>query len=655
MIRLNGEERLRSGVVVSICVIGSLALYCLWREAGLVALGISASAYLIPVLRPDAAHKWSIAGAIAGPVLVALSVAIASSKLETNVPASGLALVWVTCALAYPGLLRWTETRPRPSQLPQAHGSSFAAGGVPVAVALVAVGVFLRVMDISDFPEPFSGDEAAFARLSLEREAGAPMHVLASGFYGSSNVYFELQSWALRLPLEVSMASRLLSAVFGAIAIYLTFLFGRSAHDATTGVCAAAAVALLHVHIHFSRIAIPNVNDTAVAAATLFAVIWAFQRKTLTAFGIAGLVCGLAPYAWTTARIVPVAAIIMFAVALGAPGSRNLFLRGAGVFAGGFFIVASPLLLWWFEHPEEARTRESVVLIFAKPPGQSESWLSMQRAGGDSRWDVFAGQTQATFDALVTGPEITPHFNSEVGIFGALPAMLLAVGAVVALRNVGRPVNAAVLALFLASIVGGALITIPPVSAARLTGCIVPGAYLIALGAQAVVRLSPRASPFLQGRLALAIVVLSCVPGLFYYFGEWRRDQRYSDPDTMVAERWGELVADYAPLESSILWFAAPPVDANHPTIRLLLAGRDVYVFEPAGGVRSVGGYLARPSSRLIVVSTGSDVLAWQARFNACSLVEPSVQYRYPKEELNLTLFESDPACSEQLRAAMGH
>ena len=68
-------------------------------------------------------------------------------------------------------------------------------------------------------------------------------------------------------------------------------------------VAGSSFLALSHAHVHFSRQAMPNIDDTLITAAALFFTIRAIHRKDMTSFAIAGLVSGLAPYAWTSARI----------------------------------------------------------------------------------------------------------------------------------------------------------------------------------------------------------------------------------------------------------------------------------------------------------------------------------------------------------------
>ena len=626
--------------------VSAMALYQVHRELGYFGLGLAASGFLLPRYAPDFRNYWLPALAALVPLSVIGAVSLAVADKGREAPTAGLVLIWAAACLSYPLLIRAASGRTATFRKPNFR----SAWLVPLAFVCVPA-MLLRFTWLAASPSPVDFDEALFAIEGLERANGAPLNLFASGTNGSSALYFQLVAWAQALPFEPATANRALSAGFGTLSILFTFLFLKEAYRDDVALAGAAFLTLWHFHIHFSRLGMPNIDDPLVASAALYFTIRAIHLKDLTSFTIAGLVCGLTPYAWTTARVLPIGLAAMLALALHKGPNRRSIAGGILVFSAGALIVAGPLLAWWYGHPDDFQARENRVAVYVNPPGPEESWYREQRNAGARIWDVAGGQFSRGADAVFTGPESGLHFNAKIGMFGALPSLLLLFGIAVACRRPQLPQNGAVIILLAASFIGGALLVEPPTSGARLVGIAVPGAAFIGIAATRLAAFAtneqgPRRS------LALAIVVLAVTPGLFYYFGEWRTEGGFSHSNSRAAADWTEQLAPHLIGGERLLWFDAPPPDPDHPLIRLNLRDQSLVLIGQDGAVlrkSSIRG--GATGGETLVVATGKRIATWWQGYPGCA---NEVAISTPSEvgEADpLALFRPSAACAVELLA----
>ena len=633
---------LASGLAVS-----AVALYQVHRELGYFCLGLAASSFLLPKYAPALRAMWLPALAASVPLSVAAAISLAVADEPRQASTTGLVCIWLAACLSYP-LLISNAVGQRPA-VPRAHLNSSWA--FPFLL-ICTLGALLRFAWLHELPSPVSGDEAVFVIQGFERAAGAPLNLFASGHHGSSTMYFQLVAWAQAAPVSPETATRMLSAAFGTLAVLFTFLFLKEAYRTDVALAGAAFLAVVHSHIHYSRQALPNVDDSVIAAAGLYFTLRALHRKDLTSFAIAGLVCGLAPYAWTSARILPLALAVLLGMGFFQASDRRKVGGGILVFVAGALMVAGPILAWWQEHPNEFKTRESQVFIYADPLGPRDAWYADQRDAGESPWDIYSGQISRGIDAVFTGPEVSEHFNSEIGMFGVLPSLLLVMGFVLACVR-PQPADAALITLFAASFIGGAVLVVPPVSGARMLGLAVPGAAFIGLAAVALAGLSKRKDDSKRETLALAIVVLAALPGLFYYFGDWHTESRFSDEKSRVAASWGNELQEQLNGRERLVWFDSNTLNSDDPALKLKLRDHFIVLVGNDGRVIRRSPPLDRGASRgeVMVVATGARVSTWSQGIVECAnqpvVTDLDAVGNYPR----LVLIRASPACASALTA----
>jgi hypothetical protein len=623
----------------------AIVLYREQRELGYALLGLATSAFLLPKYAPASRTYWLPALAAAVPLSVVMAVSLGVADKSRGAPTAGLALIWAAACLCYPPCI-WASTE-RTATFRKASWRAPWIG--PLAFICISA-ILLRFAWLAVSPQPVDFDEALFAIEGLERANGASLNLFASGTNGSSTLYFQLVAWAQALPFEPETSDRALSASFGTLSVLFTFLFLKEAYRDDVALAGAAFLALSHFHIHFSRLGMPNIDDSLVTSAALYFTIRAIHREDLTLFAIAGLVSGLAPYAWTSARILPLALAALLGLALLKGPNRPKIGGGFLVFTAGAFMVAGPILAWWHEHPEDFRTREDQVFIYADP-GPGGSWYSEQRDSGESAWEIYGGQFSRGVDAVVTGPEVSEHFNSEIGMFGVLPSLLLGIGLVIVCRR-REPADGALIAMTAASFLGGAMLVVPPASAARMLGLAVPGAAFIGMAAVALAGLREKKDDSKRQVLALAIVVLAATPGLLYYFGDWRTEAHFGNSKTKVSSEWTEQLAPHLTGGERLLWFDAPPPDPDHPLIRLRMRDQSLVLIGQDGAVlrtRSIRG--GASGGETLVVATGRRLTTWQRDYAGCENEVPISKPREVPEGERLALFRPSPSCSAALLA----
>jgi hypothetical protein len=625
--------------------VSAVAAYQVQREFGYFCLGLAASSFLLPKYAPELRTYWLPALTAVVPLSIVAAISLAVADEPRTVPTTGLVFIWLAACVCYP-LLISNAVGPR-FTLPNVNLN--ASWLLPILL-ICTIGAVLRFAWLNEAPSPFSGDEAIFVIQGFERAAGAPLNHFASGHHGSATMYFQLVAWAQAAPTSPETATRMLSATFGTLAVAFTFLFLKEAYRTDVALAGAAFIAVIHFHIHYSRQALPNVDDSLIASGALYFTLRALHRKDLRSFAIAGLVGGLAPYAWTSARVLPLALVVMLGAGFLRGPNRAKIAGGILVFVAGALMVAGPILAWWQEHPDEFKTRESQVFIYADPLGPKNSWYADQREAGESTWDIYSGQFHRGIEAVLTGPEVSEHFNSEIGMFGVLPSLLLVAGLILACVR-PQPADAALITLFAASFIGGAMLVVPQASSARLLGLAVPGAAFVGLASAALAGLSGNVGHSRREALALAITVLAAMPGLFYYFGDWRSENRFGDTQNRVANSWGNDLRAQLNGHEHLVWFDSNSLNSDQPILRLKLRDHPIVLVGQDGRVirRSLPLDRTTSTGELIVVATGDRVSNWSRDSPECGnqpvLRDMEAIAGFPR----LVVFRPAPACAAAL------
>lgn len=199
------------------------------------------------------------------------------------------------------------------------------------SVFLVALG--LRLYRLSEFLPPVHGDEGEMGLLALLALQGPtsgvspqPLPFFSTAFLDHPTLFHYLQALGLWLFGESLVGLRTLSAVVGALCALAAYAIGRNSWGRLAGFVAGWLLAVSHLHIQYSRIALNNIETVLFTMLLIWLLISASKRRQvvptadptpappmqlrplLPVLG-AGLIMGSGQYLYYGSRLMPILAL----------------------------------------------------------------------------------------------------------------------------------------------------------------------------------------------------------------------------------------------------------------------------------------------------------------------------------------------------------
>jgi 4-amino-4-deoxy-L-arabinose transferase-like glycosyltransferase len=379
---------------------------------------------------------------------------------------------------------------------------------------LFALGLVVRFAWLETQPYIMAGDDAAFAIQSVNLKD--TLHWVTNPFkYGVWHhplLYHTMVAAAIDVLGQTVAASRIVSALLGALTIPAIYLMGRRIIDHRVGLVAAIFLVGFPFHVQFSRTGMNMVGDPLFAALAFAFLTRALRDNDAMEAALAGLALGLSQYFYFAAKLVPLL-VVAYVGMVCLRDWRRVRTR-AGVLAITAIVagaVVFPNLYSVFmdkERPISPRLAqvsvwETGAAKMARQNGQvGEFWGNQIRRG------VMA------FVQVLDESDVYGKYNPVLGWFGGVPFIA---GLALAIRRWRDP-RFSILALWVlgTGLMGGALLIDPPhypryVSATPALGLLV-GMGIVAIGdAICAAAHIPGAAGRLNGRwvtvgLALALV-----------------------------------------------------------------------------------------------------------------------------------------------------
>ena len=239
--------------------------------------------------------------------------------------------------------------------------------GMKTAVTVLAfllLGLWLRTLDLSDFPYFVHGDEGEHAS-NAEAFIEGRRHVWQSGWYGFPGFGFILQGAVLKLFGFSIFGIRFASAVIGTISLICIYFLGRVSFGNRVGLYAMGLGTWFHLHLFFSRYGLTNIQVALFAAAAAALWLLALREGSFWISLLCGVTIGLGTQSYLGFHaLLPVilGATVLFPL-IRLRESR----RKWAVFPGlvlGTLLGLGPFLVHWLSRPEivYGRTQQVTVL-----------------------------------------------------------------------------------------------------------------------------------------------------------------------------------------------------------------------------------------------------------------------------------------------------
>ncbi|MFQ5946859.1 MAG: ArnT family glycosyltransferase, partial [Anaerolineae bacterium] len=333
-------------------------------------------------------------------------------------------------------------------------------------VTLLALG--LRATALSEFPPGMHGDEGELGLLALDISEGTrPLSPFTTGWFRHPTMFHFWQAAAIGLFGKDLVGLRMLSAVVGALSVPLLYLLVRIGFGRLAGLVSASMLAASHLHIHFSRLGINNIESSMLMILTLLLVVLGATKRSLLLWGLAGLAGGYGLYFYFGSQVVPIVALLIL---VRLAFSRRISRQELAGFALGFVLVASPLFLHYWQSPQIVSERVRGVFLLT-PKNLQHTMSGIDQLEGQSEADVLTVlgiQFQRNLRFFLRDGDASSFYLRDLPAFDPLTATLLWLGMGLALLRPFRLPEFVLLAWFWTVFVTGGMLTRDAPNAPRL-------------------------------------------------------------------------------------------------------------------------------------------------------------------------------------------
>jgi hypothetical protein len=409
-------------------------------------------------------------------LLACAATTVLSARSQRPLLALGLWLAGAACG----GLAvrRWQAT---PATAPAVPWSRRELAGLALLLLLAALA---RVLWIDTLPRAIFGDEPRVGMYLFNAFGGERIpNFFRMGWNTWPVIGLALEGLFLPLRGLDITALRLSSALFGTLAVLMTYLLARELAGPRLALLAALLFAICRTAIDFSRLGIAHAQILFLEPLALFHLWRAINGGRGVHWWLAGVASAWCLFSYNAGQLVPplIGGWLLLAV-LARPARLRTHWRGAALWAAGLGLVFFPYAYYatdaftfgptWDQFTVMARNRQTMSQVL-------EAW----RVVGPGRaWELLQRQIWITW----LGFGVLPGAGYNIGYRGGgmlddVSAALFVLGLAMALRRLRHGRDAFVPYWWLATVIAGGIVTADPPATVRMVGLLPAIAILAAL------------------------------------------------------------------------------------------------------------------------------------------------------------------------------
>ncbi|MBP1466786.1 glycosyltransferase family 39 protein [Candidatus Chloroploca sp. M-50] len=542
-------------------------------------------------------ERWRI-GLLMAAVVATL---ILLAGLALPAPASGYnwyALLWIIaigCSLA--------AFAPAPSTWPRLRWPTLAEARpwMPLA-GLTLVALVLRVWQLDAMPATLGGDEGSQGLEAMKVLRGEINNPFSTGWLGVPTMSFYFNAPTIALFGHTFVGLRLPWALIGTLTIPVTYLL--VARLTSPGLALGTAILLtgFHYHLHFSRLGSNQIADGLFVALMLLLLYRGYDRREPLAWGLSGMVIGLAHYFYAGARLTVVLMIAVLLLLLIRDGKRLWREQQSGIvalFSVGL-VTAAPMIQYAFRFPDDFNARVNAVGVF------QSGWLEREQVIlGQSALEIMTTQFWKAILLYNAISDPTFWYGAPDPLFGLVEGAFFILGLGYAILHLGNRRLFPLVAWWGGAVIIGGVLTENPPSLQRLITTAQPAVFFVILGLALFLRgiwaamAVPVARSFwlIIGTIALVLSLLS----VRYYVVDYTPRRIYGHTNSLVATSMADYVLERVDPEALVVFLGAPRMYYGFGTI-LYLTGesRGLDVTEPL--TAPIEGELANLAKPLVFI-----------------------------------------------------
>ena len=335
---------------------------------------------------------------------------------------------------------------------------------VALILGLTGLAYLLRAVDLQHYPPMMHGDEGEMGVMALgilEGTFRVPPFTTFWLAHPTMFHYWQALSMALFGKNEVGL--RMLSAITGALSVFVLYLLVRAWFGRFAATASAFLLAVSHLHIHFSRLALNNIQSAFLVTLVLLLLTAARRRRSALLYALAGLTGGYSLYFYYGSRIIPPIMLIVLAFLL---VERRASLKQVVICILAFWLAFAPLALRYATNRDAFTGRVSGVLAFSEK--NFRHVLGSDKREIKDYLAVLRFQVQRTLAFFVRDGDASAFYFRDIPAFDGVTAFLFWLGMGVVLAGATGFGQLSLLCWFWAVVVVGGILTNDPPNAPRL-------------------------------------------------------------------------------------------------------------------------------------------------------------------------------------------
>ena len=240
-----------------------------------------------------------------------------------------------------------------------------------LVIALLGVGLALRLPNLTAMPYVVHGDEASCALEALRWLHGEVHTLLSTGWYGLPVAGYGIPALVMHFAGDGLFGLRLSSVIVGLLSLALMYLLAREFAGRRVAFVATALLTVSHLHIQFSRSGIHYIHALFAVELTLWLLVRALRDRSAVAAVLAAIAMSLSAQVYFSARLVFVI-VPLFVAGLLLLNRRLLSGRAQtfGWLIAGVLAALGPLATYFGANSQSLNSRTNEVLIF-----NQTSWM----------------------------------------------------------------------------------------------------------------------------------------------------------------------------------------------------------------------------------------------------------------------------------------
>ncbi|MBI5823126.1 MAG: glycosyltransferase family 39 protein [Chloroflexi bacterium] len=436
-----------------------------------------------------------------------------------------------------------------------------------LATVVMAAGLIIRMMALTDHPYPWSGDEASVGLDALRLMNGAVTNLFDTSWSGQPNISFLPTSFSMLIFGKTMFAVKMVSVITGTLSILTLYLLAREWFGAEIALIASGFLVAYPFHLQFSRIGVDNIFDCLMAPLVIWLVFRAARLKSLPAYLLAGIASGLTIYTYVGTRLVlamGVGTIVYFAIKQKGYLKNNL--SQLGTYLAGLVVTAAPMATFFIKRPDLFMTRLGQEGIFLN------GWLASQVEQTDqSALQILLDQFLKTTLVFFAQNAGSNFLNFDRPYLTTLGAAFFLIGITASFRYFFEERYFILQMWFWSVMTLGGFLTVSPPANTRLLMTIPATGLFIALGAIQIsnVMLNLKFKQTWVYGLNFILILALAYQNLSFYFGSYWQGRFFQDASGELGMETGLELQKLGENYDYYL-FGLPRIFAGFPTTDFL-------------------------------------------------------------------------------------